>query len=351
MAILGKEIGSEFWDVAPCSERKLPLFPVKTRYFLSGRSALSHVIEDIQARHPLKSAMLPSYCCYTMIEPFLSHGVSVHFYPVYLDCNGQLKQEIPEHHGCDAVLIMEYFGYASPKIWTKKYDGIVIADTTHSIFTCTPSKINADYVYGSMRKWAGFWTGGYAWHVNGVFALPKPSLMDHTYIKLRKQAMEEKAAYINAFFEVQKEGFLSLFAKASDMMTSKSNLCAAERDIEFLNRFDAHGIKKRRRKNAKTLLKYVSEYALFPELKGDDCPLFVPIVLPHEVRDKLRKHLIEHQIYCPVHWPVSSKHLLTQETERIYREELSLVCDQRYDQTDMERMGQAITDFLHTEGL
>ena len=322
--------------------------PENTYYFLSGRSALSFVVEDIQTKHKLRSVALPSYCCATMIEPFLFHGVDVNFYPVTIDERGRLKQDIPGNHECEGILLMDYFGYKRNERQTKR-NRTVIYDATHSIFTgAVPS---VDYVYGSMRKWTGFWTGGYAWCVNGDFALPKPNMMDRTYIELRKRAMEEKEAYMKGCSIDQSKGFLSLFAQASEIMSSKSNLCAAERDIEFLSRFDVQGMKDQRRRNAKILLKYVSEYALFSELEEDDCPLFVPVVLPHEVRNRLRKHLIENRIYCPIHWPTSRLHKLTPETERIYTEELSLVCDQRYDEKDMERMGQIIAEFLAQEQL
>lgn len=346
-----REIGSEFWDV-PVSDKVGQLeFPDNSRFFLSGRAALSHIIEDILAHRKFERVILPSYCCETMIEPFVSHGIAVEFYPVELTPEGRLEQKIPPHHGCDGILLMDYFGYQSTVPQCDcSVDGIVIRDTTHSVLT-EMDNADAHYICGSMRKWAGFWTGGYAWRVNGNFALPKPHGMDREYVRLRKQAMEEKETYMKGCSGDPKKGFLSLFAKASEMMTSKSDLCAAKRDVELLHQFDVQGIKKQRRENAEILLKYVAKYALFPQLGEHDCPLFVPIVLPHEVRDRLRKHLIEKQIYCPIHWPVSSKHHLTQETERIYREELSLVCDQRYNQTDMERMGQAITDFLQAEGL
>lgn len=343
-----KEIGSEFWNV-PVGIKNVEDSVFGEMYcFLSGRSALSYVIEDIQKKQEFHSALLPSYCCETMIEPFLSHGIEVNFYPVTIDQRGRLKQDIPETHGCDGILLMDYFGYKGEKSQTGA-NGVVIYDATHSFFTGTMP--DADYVYGSMRKWAGFWTGGYAWCVNGDFALPEPNVMDHTYVKLRKRAMEEKEAYIKGDSGDQNKGFLSLFAQASERMTSKSDLCAAERDVELLSQFDITGMKKQRRANAKTLLRYVGEFALFPELEEHDCPLFVPVALPHEIRDRLRKHLIENQIYCPIHWPVSSSHRLTHETERIYMEELSLVCDQRYDEADMERMGQAIAEFLQVEGL
>ena len=89
--------------------------------------------------------------------------------------------------------------------------------------------------------------------------------------------------------------------------------------------------------------------ALFPRLGERDCPLFVPILVPGGRRDALRRFLIEQDIYCPVHWPTSSFHRLTEVERRVYDEELSLVCDQRYGETDMERVLQAVEEFFGGE--
>ena len=60
----------------------------------------------------------------------------------------------------------------------------------------------------------------------------------------------------------------------------------------------------------------------------------------------LRRALISQAIYCPVHWPESPLHRLDGRERFIYQNELSLVCDQRYDETDMQRTVDAIRRFL-----
>lgn len=70
-------------------------------------------------------------------------------------------------------------------------------------------------------------------------------------------------------------------------------------------------------------MKSISDIALFPEISDNDCPLFVPIII--ECRDELM--LIGKGVYCPVHWPISKHHILTNRTREIYEKELSIVCD------------------------
>ena len=74
--------------------------------------------------------------------------------------------------------------------------------------------------------------------------------------------------------------------------------------------------------------------------------MFIPILVPGHKRDELRRSLIADNIFCPIHWPVSQYHVLDEKTRAIYENELSLVCDQRYNEDDMNRIADAIRLFL-----
>lgn len=320
------EIGSEFWNV-PIVEQKSNLFPNDTSWFNSGRSALKNIILE----NNFKTVALPSWCCDSMIKPFVEAGIEVKFYPVYFD-NG-LKQDL-SNIDTDAALVMDYFGYTGNSL-LNGYGGTVIRDVTHSIFTSTYD--DADYYFGSLRKWASFWTGGYAWPTKGV------SSIDETYIDLRKSAMEQKCQYICEVSDSKE--YLSLFNEAEEYLERAQISAGVQRDIELAKKIDIDLIKCQRRKNAQVLLDSFSDISVFSEIGENDCPMFVPILVPNGKRDELRRYLIQQEIYCPVHWPVSEYHRLDEHTKRIYVDELSLVCDQRYTEDDMMRIVNAIKKF------
>ena len=69
------EIGSEFWDV-PIVEKQNSLFPEFTQWYLSGRSALQAIIKELKDCHIVA---MPSWCCDSMIKPFVDVGIKVHF--------------------------------------------------------------------------------------------------------------------------------------------------------------------------------------------------------------------------------------------------------------------------------
>ena len=332
------EIGSEFWK-ADVKETQNELFPADTKWFLSGQNALNYIISDIQKKHDIHTVALPSWCCDSMVIPFSILEFDINFYPVSFE-NGLLKQEIDKN--CDVILVLDYFGYSSEYDYSS-YPGIVIRDMTHSLFS---KKYNdAEYYFGSLRKWTGVYTGGYAWSKNTWKTEAVIQETDKDFVLMRRKAMELKADYISG--KNTKKDFLTYFNNAEDIL-DMDNLhgifYAEQSDIIAAQKLDVHFIKKQRRKNAQILLDVLSDLAMFPVLGENDCPLFVPIMV--EERDKLKNYLIQNQIYCPSHWPLSKLHKLNAETIMLYKHELSLVCDQRYTKDEMEVLAAAIVDFI-----
>ncbi|MBQ6857350.1 MAG: hypothetical protein IJO13_09645 [Lachnospiraceae bacterium] len=330
---LRKEIGSEFWDV-PQSAEENGFFPADTKWFLSGRSALQSLIAGIRKDASVKSAALPAWCCDSMIKPFEDIGIHVQFYPVYFE-NGQFVQCLSQAENCDLLLVMDYFGYAGySDVHSDKQ--ICIRDLTHSVFSA--SYTDTPYQFGSLRKWAGFYTGGFAF---GNAAACGDT--QDTYVKLRQSAMEMKSDYIRGISD--SKAYLSVFGEAETMLEETAPASACERDILCAAHLDIQNMKQKRRENAAVLLEAFQEIAIFPNMLEEDCPLFVPILVPDGKRDALRRFLIRHEIYCPVHWPVTPMHKPDARTEILYRDELSLVCDQRYTLNDMDRLIETVKKF------
>ena len=328
-----KEIGSEFWDV-PTIDQQNKLFPEFAQWFLSGRSALQAIITDLGE---VRSVSLPSWCCDSMIKPFADAGLEIHFYPVYWS-EGRLIQEWS--FDCDVLFLIDYFGYTGAIPDLSGFKGTVIRDVTHSVFSTTYS--DADYYFGSLRKWCGVWTGGYVWAKDG-YRLETMEQNDQGYTELRMRAMAEKAEYISGGRD--DKGYLRIFEEAEETLEHVGIVRAADRDIGLAQRLDVKGIRKRRRVNAEVLRKAFPDWLIFPKLSSNDVPMFVPVLVPGGKRNELRRYLINNEIYCPIHWPVSDFHRLDGKEQFIYDNEMSLVCDQRYTEEDMYRMVETIKEF------
>ena len=88
---------------------------------------------------------------------------------------------------------------------------------------------------------------------------------------------------------------------------------------------------------------------LFPSINDDVCPLFFPIVIKED-RNKIKKKLIEEEIYCPIHWPipVQINMNLFENSRKLYNTELSIPCDQRYDISDMDKIINIINQLIES---
>lgn len=328
-----REIGSEFWDV-PETDRYNCLFPAMTQWYISGRSALKSIILDLQNCH---TVAMPSWCCDSMIKPFVDAGFDVHFYPVFW--HDGLVREISIK--CDVLFIMDYFGYTFECPNLENYRGIIIRDVTHSIFSSSYS--DADYYFGSIRKWCGVCNGGYAWSRDG-HRLTSGARDDYGYNVLRKEAMKQKAEYIRG--ERFDKNYLKIYKEAEAILENIEIVSSPRRDIKLAENMDVELIRYRHKMNAEVLQDAFANWLIFPHNKDKDCPMFVPVFVPNGRRDELRNYLIKHEIYCPIHWPVSEYHRLDERTKGLYENELSLVCDHRYTRMDMHRMVTVINEFM-----
>ena len=336
------EIGSEFWDV-PVSETVWNGFSDNIKWFISGTSALQFVLADAKREREIRSAAIPSWCCECMITPFLQQGIEVFFYSVYVDEDGVLTSDYSSAPSCDLTLAISYFGYTGQRSKGTP-SGVIVRDLTHEIFCF--SRQDAAYYFGSLRKWAGFWTGGFAWKHSAWIAVQEPEPLDAAYVAMRKGAMEHKLRYLSGCCE--DKSYLEQFEQAEDFLDRCGVMSGSPRDVDLALHFDVATIRRKRRENAMLLLDGLREYALFQDLAEADCPLFVPILLDQERRDGLRRFLIRNRIYCPVHWGISDAHRLSERQRAIYERELSIVCDQRYGKAEMTRITEMVTAYLQS---
>lgn len=350
-----REIGSEFWTgSSPLDGRGVgAIMPAgfHIQPTLSGRTALDLLLDDTLRRKKARKAYLPSYCCHTMIQPFVSKGIQVEFYDVVFGEDG-IKSDFDLDNDCDIVLLMDYFGFLDPRTTERAADQrkrgkTTIYDCTHSLFCQGLDCKNYDYVFGSFRKWVGV-NAGFCGSKDDISCVLRENL---PYVRLRNEAFDLKTRYMNGE-QVEKSSFLGMFSDAEAMLEKDYSSYAPDRgSLRILARLDVEAVRRRRRENARLLIAGLGELAsdavcaAYGEVGGLACPLFVPLRVRPGLRDGLRRHLIEEGIYLPVHWPLSAWHQADARARIIYDAELSCVCDQRYGREDMDRIVDAIGRF------
>lgn len=343
------EIGSEFWDVPLCKKRS-ELNDGNIRYALSGRTALELIAADLKAERGAQSIYMPAYCCESMEQPFIKQGYSIKHYAVEPYGDGVHRQVFTDH-GCDVILLMDYFGFASEETatfaMTEKMRGTaVIIDCVQSAFSASKALGYADYTVTSWRKWF-FSCAAAAKKLNGQWLISELEKTNTDYIALRRKATELKAKYIVEGVG-EKAAFLSLYGEAEELLDNDFSDYAADDDsVTALEHLDVGFIAAKRRESAQYIMRELCKLPqeiirpLYSEMLDTDVPLFVPVLVRSDIRNELREYLMANSVYCPVHWPSAMGG-----ANMLYDCELSLVCDQRYDKEDMVRQVTLISEFI-----
>ena len=333
------EIGSEFWfesNPQPTADRD-------GIYALSGRTAIDLIIQNILATRKVQNVYMPAWGCDSMIAPFVDRGIRVDFYDMRF--NGQLEYLVEENKQADIFYVNNYFGYENTidveiiKHFRAK-GSIIIYDRTHSmLMDDEPIKVLADYSFASIRKWMGVIDGAV------VEGLNKKDLKPCPYLAPKEEAMRMKQAFMAGDDTADKQAFLKLYGEFGHHLADDyRNYAMDDLSYAIYKATDIETMKAQRKANAQYLHEHLNLQFL-SQLTPNACPLFVPVLFSSkEERDRIRKRLIEAEIYCPIHWPKNQLITSEMEVNQIFDTELSLICDQRYGIPEMQRIIETIQE-------
>jgi dTDP-4-amino-4,6-dideoxygalactose transaminase len=351
-----KEIGSNFWLEPELLEERDDRDPVwryvsddeQALYTSSGRGAISLLLGQIESGHG--RALLPLYTCESVIMPFLKKGYAVHFYDINIDLtvNEENFMESVERYKPEVVLLHAYFGFDALHDLRVKYQGlrekniIVIEDITHSLFGKF-EKTGADYYLASFRKWFSLPDGGLAISIQNKIKADKVPIHEEL-VKLNVRAIRMKYEYTQSLDARLKTQYRKLFYSTEELLNNDCGFYAMSKIAKtILGQMDFNHLRAARRSNFLFLLDKLKKNRLmtpvFNQLPDDVVPLYFPVYVNGD-RVKLRAFLAENEIYAPIHWEIPSEcaKQLTKKTKNIYEHILSLPCDQRYANEDMERI-------------
>jgi dTDP-4-amino-4,6-dideoxygalactose transaminase len=351
-----KEIGSNFWlepeELELCGTRDRQFHYLNKNehavYTSSGRGAISLVLENIHVAR--RVVLLPLYTCDSVIMPFLNKGYDVYFYGVSDDlaANKDEFAKSVEKYGPGVVLLHAYFGFDTLRRLRPLYSRlrergiIVIEDITHSLFSAF-SKEGADFYVASLRKWFALPDGGVAIPGHDEFdRVPKRGHEELVAVNVR--AIRLKDEYTKSMRPELKEEYRRLFYSTEAMLDRDCGVYAmSETARSILSRMDFQALAEVRRRNFKYLLDHLPRdprlVPVFAELPAGVAPLYFPVFVDGD-RAKLRAFLAEAEIYAPVHWeiPAACSPHSNEASAYVYQHILSIPCDQRYADRDMERI-------------
>jgi dTDP-4-amino-4,6-dideoxygalactose transaminase len=357
-----KEIGSEYW-LSELSEAnsgvQLPLWLEKWSNLTltsSGRGAITLAIESISEELISKTALLPAYCCHTMIDPFLQAGFEVFFYDIKKE-NLEPDIESIERYSdknIGVVLHMGFYGFETNKCLYAKLKEFkntgtkIIEDVTHTLFSDFRRNEISDFYVSSIRKWMGIPSGGFCSSKADNYVCLKS---DDEFSSIRIGALKKKSEFIKTGDENFKPLFLDLFRSAEAVLDKKPEPYSIDQlSLAILNRADVKNLMFRRRENYSYLSQFLTKNTklqlVFQKLPENVCPLFLPVYV-EDCRDEFKNKLIESKIYAPIHWPRPAQvdYSIFAGANNILENIISIPIDQRYSLAEMDRIAYIIRDY------
>lgn len=311
----------------------------KELLYSSGRSALYSILMHIKEKNG--KILLPSYLCDSITRTVIDAGWMYEFYQV----DEFLHPTIDDSFSAllkkyDAVLLINYFGVVDlkeeiSKIRKENTDIYIIEDDVQAFYTMNNSL--ADCSFTSLRKWFPCPDGAIL-HSNDSTKIEPCIKLENKWsqYKLAGNLLKEQSDYIDDSI------MLSLLDKGEELLEDGYLSPCSEASRRIFANLDLDCISQQRKRNAYILHCELEKLGIRHLYSDNKVPLFIPIFVKN--RDELRRAFFSEQIFAPKHWPRINDKL--NGTNPLYDTELSLICDQRYDEEDMLEQIGVIKNFL-----
>lgn len=316
-------------DVSAPSTLGKKLLDSKHGLYANARSAFFTVASLLE----LKRIWLPSFLCDTILIPFELLGIDCQFYAV--DASLQPDLEDCALAEGDAVCVISYFGFSHKDAIYEQLSscGVIIIEDLCQAFYQEPHPL-ADFSVKSLRKFFAVPDGAIVYAKGDRQVVWPYELDQRSDLAWGIEAIAARTLYDLGLSD--STSWYEYFQKSEAAMPVGCVPMSEYTKTQLAWFIDFDNESSKRISNYDYLLANLSDIALIENRKGA-VPLGFPVVIGN--RDEVRKRLYAQKIYPPVHWDImgvvppnhSGSHRLSHDI-------MTLPCDGRYGEEDMERM-------------
>ena len=313
-----------------------PFYTGRELFFANARSCINFLARKLK---PAK-IWVPSYLCEVILHSI--QGFSVEFYGM----NTHLQVSRDWLHCIkrgDIVIFIDYFGFpfdSSLSKAVKEQGGWVVEDASQALLSMHVGD-NSDFVIFSPRKFLGVPEGGMLRNnTNLDFSdsrlIPPPAewLLKSFFATVYRSEFDRSGGdrrWYQLFQEIEQESPIGDYGM-NDLTRNVIEGC-----------YDYSEIVKERIGNYEILDGHLNKMALFPALSDGVVPLGFPVLLKN--RNGVRQKMFEKNIYPPIHWDVGEYvPKKFEHSHALAGRILTLICDQRYDAKDMEKIAEIVLE-------
>lgn len=335
-----KFIGGTFGleDLGAQSGQSLPFLEGRRLLLVNARSGLRLLVERLRPR----CTWLPSYLCDSLVRPLKAAAASFQFYPVDYHLHIPSLNWLEDIQPGDLVVFIAYFGFPLQQglaqaarergAWALEDDSQALLSAHHDP--------QAHFRLYSLRKFIGVPDGA-------ILALIDPDVRLSPRLappppRWWLQALN--ACLLRREFDRHggDQGWSRLSNLAESAMPLKPYRMSEISRLVMSSRVDYQALAARRIANYRLLLERLGEFALFPYLPDGVVPLGFPVRVRN--RNEVFKQLVDQQVHPLLHWDLRGWAPASfQDSQHLSRNILTLICDQRYDDADMHRTAEIVS--------
>lgn len=329
------------------------------KFFNTGRSSIEYLFRILASNREVKEVLVPNFICDSVTDAITRAGFKCRYFKIDNDLTINIEDLQSKMKNNNIIFICHYFGtYLTNKeinfLKDVQKDGnVIIEDLSHALFTTHKRNIGfGNYIVASIRKWLSVPDGAVLASKTRIPSY-KISNAENTYTQNYLITQLMKFEYLNNHSipksKENKDIFLNFNKIAMDSLFSDYTIRKMSKVTEkYLSNFEPHSLIKKRKKNYDYLFENLKEHPkidIVVSRKSGEVPYNFTIY--SNERDKLRDYLQKNNIYCNIHWALSKEKLETASNlEKISKNILTIPCDQRYGEKEMNYIVKVINDYF-----
>lgn len=353
------EQGSEYHAMfgTPASAVHLHPWTDRAQYLGSGRDALRAVMAEGLTHRGWKRFWVPSFFCQEVVESILQVGLPIFPYASGPEEPHPVLEGVPLLPG-DAVLRVNQFGLQSLQpLRGQRREGVeYVDDHTHDPWSQSAWNSDSDWCVASLRKTVPVPDGGVLWSPLAHRLPPDYPLSPERRLASAQKlsAMLLKDSYLRGE-NLEKKVFrlLAVEGEKGIGMGLPSGMSTWSRDL--MENLPLAAWREQRKENhlrLSALLAGLPGARVLESQKDDQgCPYLVVMIFDHpEGRETLKRELVSNRIYPGTHWSLDKPAIdgIPANHLDLSRRILTIHCDMRYGEKDLDRVASTIRTTCET---
>lgn len=315
----------------------------KTAFFATARDALASLLRTL----PCSTIYLPDLICHSVYQACRHAGKEVRTYRIahdFVNTDTELKVA---RSGESCMLVMHYFGVTNENLvnCAKSLGMTLISDVTHMLFNRERMNFlsaRSDYLVASLRKSGPF--------PDGAFISSRHHSVPHPRAGLRVEFLSLRSAGLLSRGFSAKEEFSNdenyLLLRKAETLLDQSQ--PGDFECTYLSRQLLRTIAvaesaQKISRNISALSSRLMGICRTVSISTAPSPYYICIFLKKQKRDFVRVTLARHRYFLPIHWDTSQMPEPSLLSDLI----LSIPCDARYNETDMQAVAEIIESCLN----